>query len=444
MAGGAAIGLFLVFTFLVPKTAALGPWAIALWYASFLVNYPHFMASYQLMYGDARAGFLDFKGNRGFALKLWWAGIIVPALLISYFLFALSRGSLSQMGFLAQAMYFFVGWHYIKQVYGSVIVLSAAKKIFYSQVERYSLLVPLYLLWAVSFINPNLALGSLMYQGVPYALLGLPPRLLEYVWLSCLVASAWMVMVFITKYRFERKLPPWSALAAIASIYLWFSPSLAHPMYFYVIPLLHSLQYLLFVMAYKRNAAAAETASDEDRFQSLQGLNTFGSVWFLVVPVVFIGLALYSSYTRLPEAIVGEWYRLLALGSMEAWMVAFGALSGFSILAVVLKRLPSESPYVSFGRFFLASSLIGAAAFCLVPVFLDVTAQAGKLPGVFSYPALFGGTLYVFFITIFINIHHYFIDNVIWKRDNPYVREHLSPRAVPVSRGSNEPETFHP
>ena len=35
---------------------------------------------------------------------------------------------------------------------------------------------------------------------------------------------------------------------------------------------------------------------------------------------------------------------------------------------------------------------------------------------------LFGSGMFVFLFAIFINVHHYFLDNVIWRRDNPEMR----------------------
>ena len=32
---------------------------------------------------------------------------------------------------------------------------------------------------------------------------------------------------------------------------------------------------------------------------------------------------------------------------------------------------------------------------------------------------LFGATMFMFMFWIFINLHHYFLDNVIWRRENP-------------------------
>ena len=38
---------------------------------------------------------------------------------------------------------------------------------------------------------------------------------------------------------------------------------------------------------------------------------------------------------------------------------------------------------------------------------------------------LFGPELAMFCLMIFINIHHYFIDNVLWRRDNQALRQYL-------------------
>ena len=38
---------------------------------------------------------------------------------------------------------------------------------------------------------------------------------------------------------------------------------------------------------------------------------------------------------------------------------------------------------------------------------------------------LFGPAVFVFIFVMWINIHHYFIDNVIWRRDNEDVRKYL-------------------
>jgi hypothetical protein len=39
--------------------------------------------------------------------------------------------------------------------------------------------------------------------------------------------------------------------------------------------------------------------------------------------------------------------------------------------------------------------------------------------------ALWGPTVGAFIFVVWINLHHYFIDNVIWRRDNDDVRRFL-------------------
>ncbi len=39
--------------------------------------------------------------------------------------------------------------------------------------------------------------------------------------------------------------------------------------------------------------------------------------------------------------------------------------------------------------------------------------------------AIFGGSLFLFVFWIFINVHHYFLDNVMWRRENPDTGKYL-------------------
>jgi hypothetical protein len=76
MAGGASLLLFAILKLTVPKTADTSALAAALYYAAFLVNYPHFAASYQLLYADAGKDFFSYAKHPWFTLKLWWAGVV--------------------------------------------------------------------------------------------------------------------------------------------------------------------------------------------------------------------------------------------------------------------------------------------------------------------------------------------------------------------------------
>ena len=74
-------------------------------------------------------------------------------------------------------------------------------------------------------------------------------------------------------------------------------------------------------------------------------------------------------------------------------------------------------------------ALIRFANFVLWGVVLGWVGFMG-LPSLFHArlspdPSVFGPAVFVFIFVMWINIHHYFIDNVIWRRDNEDVRKYL-------------------
>ena len=72
---------------------------------------------------------------------------------------------------------------------------------------------------------------------------------------------------------------------------------------------------------------------------------------------------------------------------------------------------------VAFWIFTIFGLIIGAAIFDLIPTFMDQS---------ISYdPKVYGTTLFMFMFWIFINIHHYFIDNVIWRKEGSEAKEYL-------------------
>src|SRR3954463_14608822 len=111
---------------------------------SLLVNYPHFLISYQLAYSRGRA----------FVFRHWWQLVAVPAVLaalfaVAYLEYAVPVARLPLVGYAARAlagwgtnarvvsgprlgdvlftgvfdfMVLTVGWHYTKQVFGCMMV----------------------------------------------------------------------------------------------------------------------------------------------------------------------------------------------------------------------------------------------------------------------------------------------------------------------------------
>lgn len=75
------------------------------------------------------------------------------------------------------------------------------------------------------------------------------------------------------------------------------------------------------------------------------------------------------------------------------------------------------SPPVRFILFVAIGIVLGLAGFWWIPKFLEAHVDLNI--------ADFEGAVFLFAFWIFINVHHYFIDNVIWRRDNPETKAFL-------------------
>ena len=322
-------------------------------------NYPHFMASYRLAY--SRGG--------SFILKNWFQLIAVPVGLVAALAFAyvlylepadglfswmnvalttvgldtsIGRAPTSGrelMNLLLNLMFFTVGWHYSKQVYGCMRV--------YASYDGYRLLpgqwrlikVFLFTVWGCSFVHANIGNSSRTLQAISYYSLGLPAWCdmamfsLFLFFLCAVTALMWRV------YRLTGQRPTANLLIAPVAFVIWWIPPLIQVDYYlWIVPFFHSLQYLGFVYKVERNQLQDQHPESGD----LRG----GLI------VVALAVAGFLSFELIPNTADNLFD---TNGRLQAW-------------------------------FFFASAVI------------------------------------------FINVHHYFIDNVLWRFSNPRIRDSLLAR----------------
>ncbi|WP_245277580.1 hypothetical protein [Mesorhizobium sp. L48C026A00] len=67
--------------------------------------------------------------------------------------------------------------------------------------------------------------------------------------------------------------------------------------------------------------------------------------------------------------------------------------------------------------FIIIGSILGILGFWLVPIALSALIPYNE--------EVLGSSLFLFIAWIFINVHHYFLDNVMWRRGNPEVSKYL-------------------
>jgi hypothetical protein len=348
MAGGGSMLVAVPVFWLIRDKAAAQP--AALWLSlvlSVFINYPHFAHSYQLLYAGIGERILGPNATRKVSLKYVWAGFVAPGLIGAFLVGAYLAGNVHVLGYAANAVFFSVGWHYVKQGYGVITVLSAVRRIYYSDVEKKLLLLNGYTVWIQSWMMLNVQLREQTYYGVKYFLLDLPPMALTIGYVATALTT--LALAVALGRRVARGQPvSWNGIVGYTcSLYLWVVAFYADPIFTLFVPAFHSLQYLLFVWRYQVNKAQAEAAA--------------------------------TGVAQTPGA-----------GRAVAMKVA---------------------------RFVLVGMVLGFIGFMALPTVLEASLAPDA--------AVWGGTVFVFILSAFINLHHYFIDNVIWRRDNEDVRRYL-------------------
>ncbi len=311
-------------------------------YAAYVINDPHFTVTYFLFYKDVKNRALSTDVPLAQRVRFVVAGFLVPVLLLGWGLGALTARNPATLGWMIQLMYVLVGWHYVKQGFGVLSVLSARRGVRLTPWERRAILFHCYAGWAYAWANPAAPAGWFQERGVVYVGMA-HPRWLELGAAAVLAASVVaVVFVLLQKWRRERRMIPLAPLSGLlVSIWLWSIYSAIDPLVRYVIPALHSIQYLYFVWLMRSGEARERQAA-------------FGAS----VSSRIVVLALSA----------------IALG----WLLFHGA------------------PAVADGAI--------------------ARAQRGQPLG------LLGATPALAVFYVFVNIHHYVMDTVIWRRENPDTR----------------------
>jgi hypothetical protein len=357
--GGATLLLFPL-SWLVRRTFGPNPaeYAVgfATFYAAYVINDPHFAVTYLLFYKDVGRRATGDDYPLAYRVRYWIAGFAGPALLVAWALSAIANHSAESLGGMVQLMYLLVGWHYVKQGFGVLAVLSARRGVRITARERTVILAHCFAGWAYAWASPAGPPGEFEEKGVVYHALG-HPRSIEIVTGVVLATSTVaLVAVLAARWRRERRLLPLAPLTGLlVTVWSWTIFSSADRLVQYMIPALHSIQYLYFVGLMKRNEARAA-----------EGPPLFGR----------------------PAAV----------------RLGFLAMSALGLGFILFHGAPA-----AFDGLFTTRPGRGAVA-----------RAVGPTP---------------FFAAIFVivNIHHYLMDHVIWRRDNPEMRYLREAVPAPVS-----------
>lgn len=313
-----------------------------MFHAAHLINDPHFAVTYLLFYEDARGR--AFGASFGRAQRLRWlaVGIVIPLVMIAWALGALATRSAPMLAALVQLMFFLVGWHYVKQGFGVLTILAARRGTSLSVGTRRALLAHAYAGWAYAWASPADLGTEVEEKGVVYRTLAHGPTLERVTFAIFVFTLAPVVVLLVRTWRREGRFPlAVPLLAFLVSIWAWSVYSSVDPLVRYMVPALHSVQYLYMVWLLKRNRAAERE----------------GPPWF--------------------ESRVASRLGLFASATLVLGFVLFHGLP--SALDDLLT--PRSSRFTDLGP---------------TPWFAAIYA--------------------------FVNLHHYFMDAVLWRRENPLTR----------------------
>lgn len=222
--GGGSLLIFIPMMFLDPVTFEPAVAATTLFLVHF-INSPHFAHSYQIFYRN----FADKAFGEAYSAQLrvryLIAGIVVPLALIAFFIFAFATDSARTLGFGLNIMLFFVGWHYVKQGYGMLIVDSVLKKNFFAPREKTILTVNAYLCWILSWgVLNNTAAGRDQFGFKAYSI-PVPEILLT---LVAVATAATSVLALAVIYRRSRSDKPFPTNGTIAYLVIRTAAAVQH------------------------------------------------------------------------------------------------------------------------------------------------------------------------------------------------------------------------
>ena len=151
------------------------------------------------------------------------------------------------------------------------------------------------------------------------------------------------------------------------------------------------------------------------RLRQGKGISTNGAVAYFTTVYIWLFLLLNPLYALLIPAFHSLQYLAVVWRFQSNRETALNSADSLSNAA---RQLPfAGSPRMRLAIFWLTSMILGYLGFWALPEFLNsFEFKVGKA---------FGPELFLFIFWTFINIHHYFLDNVMWRKENKETARYL-------------------
>ena len=252
------------------------------WIAA-LVNMPHFMASYRLVYRNRET----INAHR-------WAAIYVPLILIAYIAFAVWQSQKTDLyvSILMTVQGGYLAWHYTGQAWGMMATYTYLDGRSFQTVERRLVRGGLYLLlaWHVAWFF-RWGFGETRFGPMLESLYFILSVL------SAVALVAGLVGLAMMKARTGR-FPPARALIAWGAIFVWYAAMARDPRAIFWVQIAHALQYLMFPVRVEINRTR-RSGSGQSR------LVTHMAAYLILLVAVSVAMAVWIPARAMD--VVADW-----------------------------------------------------------------------------------------------------------------------------------------
>ncbi len=175
-----------------------------------MLNFPHFANSYQLLYTGIGGRIFGAGSSRKVQLRYVWAGFIAPVLIGGFLFPAYDRRRSYAAELRRQRDGVHDGLALRKQGYGVISVLSAIRRIYYSEIEKRLLLLNGYVVWIYSWMALNQTLHEDTLYGVTFFTFDMPPLLLTIGAAAAMLTTSAVVVAFAVRVLVRRQSVSWN------------------------------------------------------------------------------------------------------------------------------------------------------------------------------------------------------------------------------------------
>jgi hypothetical protein len=268
-------------------------WNSAVLVSQVLFNYPHFIASYRLLYQ-----------SRDMIQRYRWASIYLPIILVSYILFCLIHPlifgdpiNIKYWHFADLISTSYLAVHYNGQAWGMVASFSYLGGAVLAKPERYVVRGTLYvfMLWHIAIANVVAPEYSIFFPSIE----GFLKWMLSTTTVLAHVGMAAVVVAFGSVALRTRRLPPLAMIVPVPVLYFGYLILTRGREGIMLLQLAHALQYLIFPLRVEMNRA--EVSSPRHRVVHLLAY-VVGIV--VVSNLVFVGTSSIPSQPVLFAAIL--------------------------------------------------------------------------------------------------------------------------------------------